>query len=128
MMKIFNIYRRVVLLPCTLTILLLLFSGTRQAQADGGAPNLAYVAGGSNGISVVDIGQQKVTSTIALGGDPHTIYLSLDGRFLYITHTTLGRVTMLAAKTRQTIFIANVPGDPSLLGADPGTNMIYMAV
>ena len=127
MMKLFNIYRRVVLLLCTLTILLLLFSGTRQAQADGGAPNLAYVAGGSNGISVVDIGQQKVTSTIALGGDPHTIYLSLDGRFLYITQPTLGRVTMLAAKTGQTICSANVPGKPSLLAYDPGTNILYTA-
>src|SRR2546428_12414743 len=71
MMKISNIYERIVLLLCTLTILLLLFPGTRQAQADGGAPNLAYVAGGSHGISVIDIGQQKVTSTIGLDGDPH---------------------------------------------------------
>ena len=127
MMKISNIHWRIVLLLCALTILLLLFPVTQQAYADGGAPNLAYVAGGSNGLSIIDIAQQKVTSTIALGGDPHTVYLSLDGRFLYITQPTLGRVTMLAAKTGQVICSANVAGQPSLLAYDPGTNILYTA-
>src|SRR5258707_5912016 len=60
-MKIVNMYRRGALVVCTLALLLLLFPGPQQAYADGGAPNLAYVVGGSNGISVIDIGQQKVT-------------------------------------------------------------------
>src|SRR6266404_3852233 len=120
-MKIINMYRRVALVVCTLA--LLLFPGPQQAYADGGAPNLAYVVGGSNGISVIDIAQQKVTGTFALGGDPRTVYLSLDGRFLYITQPALGRVTMLSAKTGQTnCFAKNVPGQPSLLAFDPGTN------
>jgi hypothetical protein len=127
MMKIANIYRRVALVVCTLALLLLLFPGSQQAYADGGAPNLAYVVGGSNGVSVIDIGQQKVTGTFALSGDPRTVYLSLDGRFLYITQPALGRVTMLAAKTGQTICHANVPGQPSLLAFDPGTNTLYIA-
>src|SRR6266851_9750430 len=127
-MKIVNMYRRVALVVCTLALLLLLFPGPQQAYADGGAPNLAYVVGGSNGISVIDIGQQKVTGTFALGGDPRTVYLSLDGRFLYITQPALGRVTMLSAKTGQTICSAkNVPGQPSLLAFDPGTNTLYTA-
>lgn len=127
MMKVANIYRRVALVVCTLALLLLLFPGSHQAYADGGAPNLAYVAGASNGVSVIDIAQQKVTGTFALGGDPHTVYLSLDGRFLYITQPALGRVTMLSAKTGQTLFSASVPGQPSLLAFDPGTNTLYTA-
>src|SRR5215470_7811165 len=127
MMKVANIDRRVALIACTLALLLLLFPGPQQAYADGGAPNLAYVAGASNGISVIDIAQQKVTSTFALGGDPRTIYLSLDGRFLYVTQPTLGQVTMLSAKTGQTICSANVPGQPSLLAFDPGLNVLYTA-
>src|SRR5260221_1814060 len=126
-MKIANMYRRVALVVCTLALLLLLFPGPQQAYADGGAPNLAYVVGGSNGISVIDIAQQKVTGTFALGGDPRTVYLSLDGRFLYITQPALGRVTMLSAKTGQTICHANVPGQPSLLAFDPGINTLYTA-
>ncbi len=97
------------------------------AYADGGAPNLAYVAGTSGGISVIDIAQQKVTSKISASGDPHTIYLSLDGRFLYVTEPTLGRVTMYAAKTGAAICSANVPGQPSLLTFDAGANILYAA-
>ncbi len=99
----------------------------RAAHADGGAPNLAYVAGTSHGISVIDVAQQKVTSTLAADGDPHTILLSLDARFLYVTEPTLNRVAILAAKSGQTVCTANVPGQPSLLALDPGTNILYAA-
>src|SRR5258707_14545025 len=127
-MKIVNMYRRGALVVCTLALLLFLFPENRQAHADGGAANLAYVAGASHGIGVIDIAQQKVTGTFALGGDPRTVYLSLDGRFLYITQPALGRVTMLSAKTGQTNCSAkNVPGQPSLLAFDPGTNTLYTA-
>ncbi len=97
------------------------------ASADGGAPQLAYVAGGSHGVSVIDIAQQKVTNSFSLDGDPHTVLLSLDGRFLYVTQPALGRVAMLAAKTGQTICTASVPGQPTLLAFDPGTNVLYAA-
>jgi len=95
--------------------------------ADGGAPNLAYISGSSSGISVLDIQQEKITTTFHLTGNPQTIYLSLDGRFLYITQPALNRVTMLAAKTGQTICTVSAPGQPSLLAYDPGANMLYTA-
>ncbi len=95
--------------------------------ADGGAPNLAYVAGSKTGISVIDIRQQKVTTNFSLSSDPRTIYLSLDGRFLYVTQPALGRVIMLAAKTGQTVCNVNVPGQPSLLAFDPYSIMLYAA-
>ncbi len=126
-MKISKIYWRIPLLLCTFLLLLFLFPGSQHAFADGGAPNLAYVAGTASGISVIDIGQQKVTSSITLGGDPEAVFLSLDGRFLYVTQPTLGRVSMLAAKTGQILCSANVPGQPSLLAFDPGLNLLYTA-
>lgn len=97
------------------------------ALADGGAPNLAYISGSSSGISVLDIQQQKVTSTFTMTGNPQTIYLSLDGRFLYVTQPALNRVLMLAAKTGQTICTVSAPGQPSLLAYDPGANTLYTA-
>ncbi|HEY6407532.1 MAG TPA: hypothetical protein VIY29_08700 [Ktedonobacteraceae bacterium] len=99
------------------------------AHADGGAPNLAYVAGTTQGISTIDIGQQKVTGTFNVGGDPHSVMLSPDGRFLYVAQPTLGRVTMLAARTGATICAANLSGQPSLLAFDPtpNANMLYAA-
>lgn len=97
------------------------------AHADGGAPNLAYVAGTSAGISTIDIQQQKVTGTIAINGDPHTIMLSLDGRYLYVTQPALGQMTMLSAKTGQTICTAKVPGHPTLLAFDSTNHQLFAA-
>lgn len=120
-------YKWLSILLLALMSLLLFFP--HLAHADGGAPNLAYVAGGPKGISTIDIGQQQVTGTISVSGDPHTLVLSLDGRFLYVAQPTLNRVTMLAAKTGETICTANVPGQPSLLAFDPtpNANMLYAA-
>ncbi len=122
-----KVYWRIALLLFAFLLLSFLFPGSKHAYADGGAPNLAYVAGTAKGISVIDIGQQKVTGSFTMGSDPETIYLSLDGRFLYVTQPSSGHVSMLAAKTGQTICSANVPGQPSLLTFDPGLNVLYAA-
>ncbi len=96
-------------------------------RADGGAPNLAYVAGTSQGISAIDVGQQKVTNTISVSGDPHTILLSLDGRYLYVTQPALGRVAVIATGTKQIVCAAHLSGQPSLLAFDSNRNMLYAA-
>lgn len=54
-----KIYWRVVSLLFALVLITFLFPDSQHASADGGAPNLAYVAGAANGVSVIDIGQQK---------------------------------------------------------------------
>ena len=97
------------------------------ARADGGAPNVAYVAGTASGISVIDISQQKVTRTIAVNGSPHTVFLSLDGSFLYVTEPQQGQLAVLAANTGNEICHANVPGQPSLLAIDNGSNTLFVA-
>jgi len=121
--SVLNIW--LVSLFCAFAFQFLLF--IPRAHADGGAPNLAYVAGGSHGVSIIDIAQQKVTGTITVDGDPHTVYLSLDGRFLYVTQPELGRVAMVSAQSKQTLCTANVPGQPTLLAFDPGANTLYAA-
>src|SRR6266516_8157620 len=115
-----KVYWRIALLLFAFLLLSFLFPGSKHAYADGGAPNLAYVSNTQKGISVIDIGQQKVTGSFSMGSNPDAIYLSLDGRFLYVTEPTSGHVIMLAAKTGQTICSANVSGQPSLLAFDPG--------
>ncbi len=105
----------------------LLFPAAGAARADGGAPNLAYISGTAKGISVVDIQQKTVTNTFSLAGDPQTIYLSLDGRFLYVTQPQLDRVTALTARTGQSFCSVNVSGQPSLLAIDLGSNLLYTA-
>jgi hypothetical protein len=110
-----------------LAFLLLLLPFSRQVNADGGAPNLAYVAGAAHGISVIDISQQKVTSNITVDGDPQMILLSLDGRYLYVTQPTLGRVAIMSARTGKIICTASLPGLPSLLALGPETGALYAA-
>ena len=67
---------------------------TPHASADGGAPNLAYVSGTPSGVSVIDVGQAKVTKTMTVAGDPHTILLSQDGSFLYAAQPAVGQVSV----------------------------------
>ncbi|HEY6541377.1 MAG TPA: YncE family protein [Ktedonobacteraceae bacterium] len=106
---------------------LYLLSFPLHARADGGAPNLAYVSGTSPGISVIDVGQAKVTRTMAVVGDPRTILLSADGSTLYVTQPSLGQVSLLAAKTGQIICTAHPGGTPTLLALDPNTATLYAA-
>lgn len=97
------------------------------AHADGGAPNLAYVSGSAQGVSVIDVAQQKVTQTITASGDPHMVLLSTDARFLYISEPQLGHLRIVAAKTGDTICTANISGQPSLLAIDATSNTLYVA-
>src|SRR2546425_5804495 len=98
-----------------------------RTHADGGAPNLAYVSGTSSGVSVIDVGQAKVTKTFAVAGDPHTILLSQDGSFLYVSQPMVGQVSVIKAKTGQTLCNAHLPGEPTLLTLDTDTNTLFAA-
>jgi DNA-binding beta-propeller fold protein YncE len=97
------------------------------AYADGGAPNLAYISGTTGGVSVLDVGQGKITRTLALDGDPHMILLSLDGRLLYVTQPALGRVAAIAAATGQVVCSASLAGQPSLLALGQDGSVLYAA-
>ena len=108
-----------------LLLLTALFSPS--AFADGGAPQLAYVAGAAQGISIIDIAQRRVTGTISISGDPHTALLSPDGHALYVTQPKLGRVAVITAKTGKTLCTANLPGQPSLLALSLDATVLYAA-
>jgi DNA-binding beta-propeller fold protein YncE len=117
---------RVLIFVLTLALLMLLsVPSLPSALADGGAPNLAYVSGAAAGVSVIDVAQQQVTSTIKATGDPHNILLSGDARFLYVTQPQTGQVQFIAAKTGETFCTVKVPGQPSLLAIDYGANTLF---
>jgi hypothetical protein len=114
---------------CCLFLPLFLLTGLfpRTVLADGGAPQLAYVAGAARGISIIDIAQRRVTGTIAAVGNPRTVLLSLDGHALYVTQPALGRVAIIAAKTGKTLCTATIPGQPSLLALSLDATVLYVA-
>jgi DNA-binding beta-propeller fold protein YncE len=110
-----------------LILLLLILLSPLPVHADGGAPQLAYVAGGGQGIGIVDIAQRRVTGTIAAAGNAHTVLLSPDGHALYVTQPIAGRVAVIAAKTGKTLCTANLPGQPSLLALSLDATVLYAA-
>ncbi len=109
--------------------LLLLLGGLfpPPSYADGGAPQLAYVAGAARGISIIDIAQRRVTGTISEAGNPHTVLLSLDGSALYVTRPTPGQVAVIRAKTGKTLCSVSLPGQPSLLALSLDSTVLYAA-
>src|SRR3984893_4799968 len=111
--------------PFMLLLLVGLLSPT--AHADGGAAQLAYVAGTAQGISVIDIARRRVTGSITVGGNPRTILLSPDGHALYVTQPTPGRVAVITAKTGKTLCTASLPGQPSLLALSLDSRVLYAA-
>ena len=90
----------------------------KAVYADGGAPQRAYIAGTAKGVSVVDIGQQKVVDQISVKGQPFMVLLSVDGRFLYATQPELNQVAIIVARTGETFCTAKVSGRPTLLALD----------
>lgn len=108
-----------------LTLLLLTILFSPPVLADGGAPQLAYVAGAGQGVSAIDIAQRRVTGTMAIGGNPRTVLLSLDGHALYVAQPALGRVSVIAAKTGKTICIADLPGQPSFMALSLDASVLY---
>ncbi|HBE25479.1 MAG TPA: hypothetical protein DDW33_07315, partial [Ktedonobacter sp.] len=103
-MEVNLILRRYCYRCCFLCLLLLLVGlFSPSAHADGGAPQLAYVAGTAHGISIIDIAQRRVTGAITVAGSPRAILLSPDGQTLYVTQPTLGRVAAITAKTGKTL-------------------------
>jgi DNA-binding beta-propeller fold protein YncE len=98
-----------------------------RVHADGGAPNLAYISGTPSGVTVIDVLQGKVTKLISVAGDPSTILLSLDGRFLYVTQPGLGQVSVILAETGRPVCTAHLPGEPTFLALDQYSNTLYAA-
>lgn len=117
-----TVRRFIILLPALLLVSAFTFLLTPVAHADGGAPNLAYVAGTSAGVSVIDVSQQKVTTTIKTGGKVGAILLSSDARFLYVTEPEQNKVVVFGAKDGNTVCTAAVPGKPTLLALDTSAN------
>ena len=114
---------------CYFLFMLLLLVGlfSPSAHADGGAPQLAYVAGAASGISIIDIARRSVTGTIAVAGNPRTALLSPDGHALYVTQPTLGRVAVITAKTGKALCTVSLPGQLSLLALSLDATVLYAA-
>lgn len=105
---------------------------TQQAYADGGAPNLAYVAGGGNGANdlvVIDIARRSVTGRVAVGGAPAGVVLSADGRFAYVTQSGKDSLAIVDARDLRVVGTIPVGFQPQAVALDQTEtpNVLYVA-
>lgn len=102
------------------------------ARADGGAPNLAYVAGGGTGgedLVVIDIGNRAVTWRATIGGDPASALLSTDGRFAYVDEASKNVVAIVDARAHTVAASLPVGAAPAGMALDlsRNPNLVYVA-
>jgi YVTN family beta-propeller protein len=101
------------------------------AHADGGAPNLAYVVGGGSDraeLTIIDIAQRRVTGRVHIGGQPHGVMLSLDGRNAYVTQTAADRVAVVDARAQRVVGTIAVGRGPGAIALDSMlTGNLYVA-
>src|SRR5258708_11826447 len=111
-----------------LLLALLLATATEAgvARADGGAPNLVYVAQDGGGLVVLDIAKRQVVGRLAVGGAPRAVLLSYDSRYAYVAQRATGRVAIVNARTQQVEAELPVGANPQamVLGLP---NLLYIA-
>jgi YVTN family beta-propeller protein len=109
-----------------LALVLATATGAGVARADGGAPNLVYVAQGGGGLVVIDIAKRQVVGRMAVGGAPSAVLLSYDSRFVYVAQRATGRVAIVNARTQQVEAELPVGASPQamVLGLP---NLLYVA-
>jgi len=94
---------------------------THIARADGGASNLAYIAGAGvagGELAIVDISGRKVSGHVTLGGTPWGVVLSPDNRNVYVTLSTKDQLAVIDAQAKTlTTTIPTGPG-PTVIATD----------
>ncbi len=104
----------------------------QPVYADGGAPNLAYVAGGGSGANdlvVIDIAKRSVTGHVTVGGAPAGVVLSADGRFAYVTQSAKDALAIVDARDLHVVATIPVGTTPQALAIDQtqALTVLYVA-
>lgn len=106
-------------------------SSVPAARADGGAPNLAYIAGGGSGANelvAMDIGNRSISWRLALDGKPHSVLLSADSREAYVTEPSANKVAIVDTRGHQISARVDVGPSPTALALDltSSPNLLYV--
>jgi YVTN family beta-propeller protein len=101
-------------------------------HADGGAPNLVYIAGGgpdAGDLVVADIGGKNVSAHITIGGKPHAVVLSADNRFAYVTQSASNSLAVVDAQAKRVVASIPVGTQPTGIALDAsaaGTRLVVV--
>jgi YVTN family beta-propeller protein len=89
----------------------------------------AYVANsGSGSVSVVSLGLDKETRTIAIGGVPMGLALSSDGRQLYAANRTGDAVAVIDTGTAEVVGWVAIPGNPARVRPTPDGEFLLVSL
>jgi len=108
-----------------LVLLVFTFSFASPARADGGAPNLVYIAGSganANDLVVADIAGKNVTAHIAVGGKPVAVALSFDNRFAYVTQSASNSLAIVDAQAKNVSASIPLGAQPTGIAVDPSAS------
>jgi YVTN family beta-propeller protein len=124
--------RAALLILCVSALVVAGLAAPLPLAADGGAPNLAYVAGGgTNGgdLVVIDIGKRHVTGHVTLGGAPQGVVLSPDGRLAYVAQSAANHVAVVDTHSQHVAATLPAgPGPSALVFSYAGsTPILYVA-
>jgi YVTN family beta-propeller protein len=120
------------LLSLAALCLFVLLRRSPDVRADGGAPNLAYVAGSGTAagdLAIIDISQRRVVGSVAVGQHPAGVVLSTDGRYAYVTESRGNALAIVDANARQVTATIPVGPGPTSLALDLAQtpNLLYIA-
>ncbi|MGH2486473.1 MAG: YncE family protein, partial [Ktedonobacterales bacterium] len=102
------------------------------AFADGGAPNLAYVAGGgANGsdLDVIDMSKLSVSWHTTLDSAPYSVLLSPDSHELFATEPAANKLIFVGARDHHVDSSLTVATRPTAMALDLASspNRLYVA-
>ncbi|HKV83521.1 MAG TPA: hypothetical protein VJN88_03135, partial [Ktedonobacterales bacterium] len=101
------------------------------ALADGGAPNLAYVAGGgANGsdLDVIDMSKLNVSWHTTLDSAPYSVLLSADSHELFATEPAANRLIFVGARDHHVDTSLALGARPTAMALDLASspNQLYV--
>src|SRR5215469_11499590 len=105
MLRRITLPRRVGVLLCIVLLAVLLALAatlaivvTPPVSADGGAPNLAYIAGGGqngDGLVIIDVSKGQVVQRVGLGAAPAAVLLSTDNRSAFVALPSANQIAVV---------------------------------
>lgn len=101
------------------------------AYADGGAPNLAYVAGGGatgSDLDVIDMSKLSVSWHTTLDSAPHSVLLSADSHELFATEPVSNRLIFVGARDHHVDTSLTLGVQPTAMALDLASspNRLYV--
>jgi YVTN family beta-propeller protein len=90
------------------------------------AAPFAYVAEGSNNVSVVDTATNMVVATVAVGSFPIGVAITPDGAFAYVASFNSGNVSVIDTATNAVVDTVAVPPGPNHVAITPDGAFAYV--